>query len=544
MVVKLKSFPSHPAITFLFILIFPFIIEFIFAEYSERELVNRTGWFIMLWALAYLIAYRLPFILVGLIFTLAGMIDIAFAIEFNGVVTISSVEAIVQTNSAEAFEFFQSYFSISSFLIIIFYLIFSLLLLKNFIAPGLSTRKRYQITAAGVFLLFSLLIVDGVFFKNKHDKRLPGIVGAYPEFLKGYMSLGKEIKQREMLVNNTLHTFKNTEQSPQTYVFIIGESTSRTHMSLYGYPRETNQKLGQRDDLLLFNNVISNYVQTQPSLRVTLTSADSLDNYAESLSIVDAANIAGFETWWISNQQFFRGTYSAIGNMAQNTIFISNEFKDNEIERFDSHILPKLDQALASKSTKKAIFIHLMGSHLIYEKRYPENFSEFKNPPYFGYKKSLNGSQKDYINHYDNSILFNDWVINSTIEKLKNSALIDNGLYSLTYISDHGEEVFDTIDFKGHSPESVTLGMVEIPFITWFSDDFISKRKNQVNQLIKNKSAPAMLDSFFYFALDMMNIESDLVDKNKSLFSEQYKPKPRIIYGFNYDQLVKAAPRN
>ncbi len=542
MLVKLKGLTSHPAITFFFILLFPFLIEFIFVEYSERELINRVGWLIMLWALAYLIAFRPLFILLGVIFTLAGVVDIAYAIEFKGIFTTTAVEAISQTNAGEAFEFIQSYFSISSLLIILTYLIISLLLLKNFMAPGLSHKKSHKLLAVGFFVLFAVLIIDGIFVKHKYSKRLPGVVGAYPEFLKGSLSLDNEIKQRELLAKNTPHQFINRETGPQTYVFIIGESASRSHMSIYGYPRQTNPALGQRDDLILLDNVVTNFAQTLPSLRVTLTSADHLhyNQYAESLSVVDAANLAGFETWWISNQQPLRGTYSAIGNMANNTIFISNEFYGNEVDRFDSHVLPKLDQAIASKAPKKAIFIHLMGSHLKYEKRYPERFSIFNSPPYFAYQQELDDSQKYYINTYDNTIVFNDWIINSAIEKLEKSAQADNGLYSLTYISDHGEEVFDSADFKGHGPDNITTGMVEVPFVVWLSDHYISDRNRQTKQLIQNRSEPAMLDSFFYFALDMMGIESDLIDNTQSLFSNQYKPRERIIYGHDYDQLKKS----
>ncbi|GGK80241.1 phosphoethanolamine transferase CptA [Amphritea balenae] len=495
----------------------------------------------MIWALAYLITYRPLFILLGLLFTVTGSADIAYAIEFNGIFTTSSVEAIAQTNASEAFEFIQSYFSISAFLIIIFYLIASLFLLNRFTAPGFSHKKAYKLSAIGFFAIFALLIVDGIVIKHKYGKRLPGIIGAYPEFLKGNLSLSKEIQQREQLVSNTSYTFTNNEDLPQTYVFIIGESASRTHMSLYGYQRETNHQLGQRDDLLLFDNVISNYVQTLPSLRITLTSADSLasSSHAKSLSVVDAANLAGFETWWISNQQPLRGTYSAVGYMAKKTIFISNEFFGNETHRFDNHVLPKLDLALASEAPKKAIFIHLMGSHLKYDKRYPKSFSKFNAPPYYGFKQALSDTQKSYIDSYDNSILFSDWITNNAIEKLNHKALNDNGLYSLTYIADHGEEVFDSADFKGHGPDNVTPGMVEIPFITWLSKSFISNRGSQVDQLRQNKSAPAMLDSFFYFALDMMNIESDLNNKTKSLFSDQYLPKNRMVYGIDYDHTMK-----
>ncbi|WP_336145581.1 sulfatase-like hydrolase/transferase, partial [Klebsiella pneumoniae] len=45
---------------------------------------------------------------------------------------------------------------------------------------------------------------------------------------------------------------------PATLVLVIGESTNRQRMSLYGYPRNTTPELDKlRDQLAVFNNVIT-----------------------------------------------------------------------------------------------------------------------------------------------------------------------------------------------------------------------------------------------------------------------------------------------
>ncbi len=42
---------------------------------------------------------------------------------------------------------------------------------------------------------------------------------------------------------------------PQTIIVVIGESLTRNHMSLYGYPRNTNPLLSERkDNLYVYNN--------------------------------------------------------------------------------------------------------------------------------------------------------------------------------------------------------------------------------------------------------------------------------------------------
>lgn len=533
---------SHPATTFLFILIFPFLIEFYYSEYIERELINRVGWAVMLWSLAFLTRTRWPFIVIAVFLAIASSIDIAYAVVFNGVFTTSSVEAIAQTNSNEALEFLQDYFSLEALAIIVVYLSISLYLLYNFKPRGFSQLKRYRATAIVFFTIFAYLIISGIAVQQKYGKRLPGIVGAYPGYLKGTESLEAEIEQRKELVANTNIQLTNDLNDKQTYVFFIGESATRTHMSLYDYPIKTTPLLDERDDLIALDNILSNYAQTLPSLRITLTSADreNPSKFSESLSIIDAANLAGFETWWISNQQPLRGTYSVIGNMADKTLFISNDFYGNETQRFDNLVLPKLSLALQSPAKKKVIFIHLMGSHLKYDKRYPDEFKHFSSGPYYSYTSEPTSSQKSFINSYDNTILFSDTIINTAIEKLSDQAKESAGLYSLTYISDHGEEVFHSIDFKGHRPNSITPAMVEIPFITWFSEQYLQTNAKKIETLKDNRSQPAMLDEFFHYSLSLMSIDSDIIDERKDLFSSQYQPRERIVYDRNYDQAIKS----
>ena len=54
---------------------------------------------------------------------------------------------------------------------------------------------------------------------------------------------------------------------PRTYVFIVGESANRNHLSLYGYKRNTTPKLeAMRDELVVFEDVISPDTHTIPSL--------------------------------------------------------------------------------------------------------------------------------------------------------------------------------------------------------------------------------------------------------------------------------------
>ena len=93
---------------------------------------------------------------------------------------------------------------------------------------------------------------------------------------------------------------------PSTLVLVIGESTNRQRMSLYGYPRNTTPELDKlRDQLAVFDNVITPRPYTIEALQQVLTFADeeNPDLYLKTPSIVSVMKQAGYKTYWITNQQ-------------------------------------------------------------------------------------------------------------------------------------------------------------------------------------------------------------------------------------------------
>jgi len=94
-------------------------------------------------------------------------------------------------------------------------------------------------------------------------------------------------------------------KQPKTFVLIIGESLSRHHMQLYGYPRETNPKLtAMKDKLFVFNDVVSPATTTIDVMQLVLTLADHEhpEYYFEKRSIVNLFADAGYDTVWLGNQ--------------------------------------------------------------------------------------------------------------------------------------------------------------------------------------------------------------------------------------------------
>jgi heptose-I-phosphate ethanolaminephosphotransferase len=81
------------------------------------------------------------------------------------------------------------------------------------------------------------------------------------------------------------------------------------------------------------------------------------------------------------------------------------------------------------------IVVHLLGTHMSYQYRYPPTFDKFKDRN--GVPAGVRDDQVPTYNSYDNAVLYNDFVVSSLIKDYAKSD--PNGF--LLYLSDHGEDV-------------------------------------------------------------------------------------------------------
>lgn len=127
----------------------------------------------------------------------------------------------------------------------------------------------------------------------------------------------------------------------------------------------------------------------------------------KSVSLLEVAEKAGFETVWISNQvQYgaFDTPISIIADEANQQKWINNTVGAKvDINFYDEKLVEEIDNI--NITDKMLIVIHLMGSHAPYEDRYPSNFAKF--------------GIVNKVDRYDNSILYTDYVMSLIFEKVK-----------------------------------------------------------------------------------------------------------------------------
>jgi heptose-I-phosphate ethanolaminephosphotransferase len=322
---------------------------------------------------------------------------------------------------------------------------------------------------------------------------------------------------------------------PRTWVLLIGESSSRHHWSAYGYWRNTTPRLAIRKDLVWYHNVISSHTSTVESLSRCLTLNVNGDNRHDfsDLNIADIANACGIKTWWISTHHRHGLLHSSVPEAMQRAKvvqFLEEDFPGSSMPH-DEWMLPYLRAALADKSPRKLIMLHLMGTHLPYQHRYPDDFERFTDldSVRLKYPFAETLAKQKVINAYDNATYYQDYVLDLMLNQL-DSARQKGQSVSALYFSDHGEEIYDYRDFIGHTPQSNTAWLHDIPFFTWGLPSS------------GNEYKPYQLHCLGYTLLEWLHLGSPLHRPDKSIFNPQLHLLPRRLGNGQLYDTLRAIP--
>ncbi len=324
---------------------------------------------------------------------------------------------------------------------------------------------------------------------------------------------------------------------PATLVLVIGESTNRQRMSLYGYPRKTTPELDKlKDQLAVFDNVITPRPYTIEALQQVLTFADeeNPDLYLSTPSLVSMMKQAGYKTFWITNQQTMtkRNTMlTTFSEQADEQVYLNNNRNQNAAQ-YDGDVIEPFNKALTDPAPRKLIVVHLLGTHMSYQYRYPPSFDKFQDRT--GVPAGVRDDQVPTYNSYDNAVLYNDFVVSSLIKDYAKSD--PNGF--LLYLSDHGEDVFDSVGHTtlGRNENKPTAPMYTIPFMAWASPKW---RENHDWNFAADLDRPYSSSHLIHTWADLAGLSSDELDRSKSLVSDSFKPRPLLI-GNPYEKQQRA----
>ena len=249
----------------------------------------------------------------------------------------------------------------------------------------------------------------------------------------------------------------------EIYVYIIGEASRAMSWELYGYERETNPRLSQVDDLVIFRDVLTQSNTTHKSVPLILSSVstEEHDQLYRRKGLPALFNEAGFETWFISNQSPQGAMIDKLARDADHLIYIRSP-------RHDMQLLDEMRRIVETAPAQKMLFIlHCYGSHFSYHQRYPREFARFKPDDDVAISREHAHTLR---NAYDNSICYTDHFLAETIAFLRGLRQTSS---ALLYCADHGEDILDDDRERFlHASPTTTAYQLYVASLAWFSDAY------------------------------------------------------------------------
>lgn len=426
--------------------------------------------------------------------------------------SLDEIAAIYQSSVTESSQFIITnlgYSALAVMIIIPFAGTVILFAAERFITP--LWKRNY-------LLIYSFVIIIAFYFLIPTVPTYPKAIYAGFERYSQIVSEMKKMSAKRRQINFDLSVTNNMKG---THIIVIGESENRDHMGAYGYFRNTTPWLSKEsaddaDNIVLLTNTYAPYCHTIPSIMKTLTEANQYNKYKQNqaISIIDIANKAGFNTYWISEQH---------GAMIDTPLsMIINESRKVKYVEEGGHIIKTVQNLMKDidRSKNNLIVIHLMGSHADYNQRlkYEKFRYKDKEQSSIGNLADDKAFTDNILNPYDSTIRQTDYILqnlhNATIEKYD---FVD----SFVYFSDHGEDVFGQ---KFHNSANFSYPMVRIPLFMTFSDRFKNNvMKSDYDTLKSRESFVFTNDLLFNTLLDIYQIKSSHFEKGYSLLKQNYK---------------------
>ena len=404
-----------------------------------------------------------------------------------------AVAAMLATNPAEAKEFVNTSFAVDK---LIYSVMAAALLITSFYYLNRVYVKWHFVSEFIILTLIGLAfnISLGQFYRFRQSNIYYLWVHECPD-LRDYRQNPDVVVQ--------------SQDTPDNIVLLLGESFTKLHSSLYGYDKLTNPLLAtmaEKDEVYVYKNVSSACTSTIPAVQSLLASyidsmADSIRWY-KCLTLIEIMQKAGYRTYWLSNQSktgIYDNEVGRYADLCDEQYFVGDMHSGIKRNDLDECLLPLIEDSVKYEYDKNFFIIQMMGSHRDYRLRYPEEYNRFQVEDYAISHSRLSRKNKEIVARYDNSILYNDYIVTEIMKRFEDKNAI------VIYLSDHGQDVFDTSDdFFGHSPDHG----FDIPFMFYPTPSFREKYAAIMESIKNNTETEYRTDSLMYTIMDIAGIET------------------------------------
>lgn len=549
-----KTFLKNFLLLFIFltIIVLPNWIYFLLGEHTEptKTIIGQIiGSYLVLFLpfIFFYKHYKWYFIFLIIINIFLLPVELSFFHLYHDRFDLVGLTVALETNIEEALGFISGYEYILALGIII-HLSIMIILYKN-IQIKKTNNLRYIGLISLIFILFLAYRSSNIIGQSYGYTLYKNVITNKSPWLMFRLTYDYLYNMQELQRYKTIHekfTFhaKKEDIHRQTHILVIAESSRYDHWSLHGYNRITNPLLSKESNLISMSKAITGAGATNWStpLMITPATASYFDESIQKHSVIGAYREAHYQTHWLSNQDKF--PYLVLhADEAEYITFI----KDKDINAYDEVLLPKVKKIFdTSKKNDIFIVLHIMGNHWKYDERYPKEYDKYQPSIYRQFARMDDYELKEkIINSYDNSMLYTDYFFFQLIKMAKNL----NTPATITYVSDHGENLYDTKkNLFGHG-RTVSKYINPIPWIIWYSDSYKEIYPDKIQNLLNNKNKKiSSANNLFNSILDIGQIIYPNIDTNRSIMSSTFKEEPRfVLSGLNpvdYDKQIKEKKGN
>lgn len=345
-----------------------------------------------------------------------------------------------------------------------------------------------------------------------------------------------------------------------TIVLIIGESYSKAHCQLYGYPQKDTprqRRLERGGWLTKFNDVVSCWNLTSFVFKNVLSMhvVGEKCEWCDYPLFPELFRKAGYQVTFLTNQFLLaagQAVYDFSGGFFLNDPVLSKaqfDLRNTSLHRFDEGLLSDYDNFLnegkINLKGNNLIIFHLIGQHVSYNTRYPKDRAKWHADDYKELRPDIAGDhyRRRMIAAYDNACLYNDSIVTQIVKRFEDKDAI------VVYMPDHGEEIFEPgrdIICRNHSATvdwPLAHYEFEVPFWIWCSRKY-AHREPEVFKAIKDaKNRRFMTDALPHMMVWLAGISSKDYNDKYNLLSPNYdESRPRVLKNsVDYDKLRDAA---
>ena len=359
---------------------------------------------------------RYVFALLHTVAMIIPLFQLAYFIIYKYPVTESAAVAFLQTNPAEAKEYILLNFGYVGIIstVLFWILVYCLFLKLNCLSCEIKINKLQCFGKVSIALLLLVVLATGIYGTSMF--RNTGVMKSYMAAKDYFIKINKFKSYHEANYRNLAVTpSKPVFNKPSTIIVVIGESASAYYMSAFSETKNDNtpwfRSMKVSNNFVLFPHVYASWGQTVPALERALTEKNQYNKkeFNQSLTIIDIARKAGYETYWFSNQGYISGADTPITLVAQTADYAKWLSEDKTVSgkfQYDGDLLAYLKQVDPKKNN--FVVLHFMGSHEDCINRYPHDFAKFSKPGEF-----------DMVKNYDDSLAYTDNVLQQIHEYAK-----------------------------------------------------------------------------------------------------------------------------